>query len=205
MKQELILKKLEGMQTVETAAETLGIGRQSTINLLSKLKKEGHVKTGGGGHQKRIYTITQRKQRKRNPGMFDIINKYSPMKINPWYDHQVHGTYKPEDAIIDAIETKSFRVILASLRLYNHITDWKRLYNKAKEKGVWQQVGALYDVARMFFRVRKMPNKYIGVRFRNKKFIIRDYQGLDELFHIVEKKWNVGIPFKNQDFRKVIS
>ena len=121
-----ILWKLEGLQTVETVAEELNLTRQSAINLLSKLKKQGNVTVSGGGKQIRLYKITIRKQRERALGMFDIINKYSPMKLSPWYDHQVHGIYGPEEALIDAIQTKSFRAILASLRLFSHIKDWKK-------------------------------------------------------------------------------
>ncbi len=72
-----ILWKIEGLQTVETAAKELNLSRQSAINLLSKLKKMEYVTVSGGGKQKRLYKITMRKQRKRKPGMFDIINKYS--------------------------------------------------------------------------------------------------------------------------------
>src|SRR3989344_8376183 len=161
MYKDEILWKLEGLQTVETVMEKLSITKQSAINLLSKLKKEQHVTVQGGGRLKRLYKITMRKQLPRVLGMFDIINKYSPhMKLAPWYDHQVHGRYGPEEALIDAIQTENFRVILASLRLFNHIKDWPRLYKLAKERDCWPKVGALYDVARMFFRVRKMPVKY---------------------------------------------
>lgn len=205
MKKKTSLRKLEGMHTAETAAETLGISRQSAINLLSKLKKEGYVTTSGGGRQKRIYKITMRKQRKREKGMFDIINKYSPnMKIAEWYDHQVHGEYTAEDALLDAIETKSFRAILASLRLFNHITDWKKLYTLAKKRDIWQQTGALYDLSKIYFRVRKKPKNYLGRKFSKRKYIIRKYVTKENKFRSIEKKWNIGIPFRKGDMHKVI-
>src|SRR3989344_9349071 len=158
MDQEEVLRKIEGLQTIETVAESLNIKKQSALNLISKLKKQGYVTVSGGRQQKRLYKITVRKQRKRNFGMFDIINKYSSMKLAPWYDHQVHGHYGPEEALIDAIQTQSFRVILASMRLFNHITNWSKLYKLAKEKGCWQKAGALYDLAKLYFKVRKMPS-----------------------------------------------
>ena len=136
MKQDDVLKTLEGLHTIETVAEALNIKNQSALNLISKLKKQGYVTTRGGYKQKRLYKIT--KQRKRDKGMFDIINKYSPMKLAPWYDHQVHGAYGPEEALIDALQTQSFRAILASMKLFNHITDWPKLYNLAKKKDCWQ-------------------------------------------------------------------
>ncbi len=196
---------LEGLHTVETAAKALGIGRQSAINLLCRLKKQGYVTVQGGGRLKRLYRVTMRKQRRRDPGMFDILNKYSPMKLAPWYDHQVHGTYGPEEALIDAIQTGSFRAILASMRLFNHITNWPKLYRLAREKDCWQKVGALYDVARMFFKVRKMPKGYHHVRPKKKQFLIGDYPTVDHRFRPIENKWHVPIPFKSGDIAKVIT
>lgn len=198
------LKKLEGLHTIETAAKELHLTRQSTLNLLSKLKKLGYATTQGGGKQRRLYKITIKKQRKRDPGMFDVINKYSQhMQLAPWYDHQVHGTYGPEEALIDALQTKSFRVTLASMLLFNHITNWSKLYKLAKEKDCWQEVGALYDVAKIFFRVRKMPMKYRKQEYKKKKYIIRDYKTKEKRFIQIEKEWNVYIPFRMGDIEKV--
>ena len=195
------LMELEGLQTVETAMEKLGISKQATINLLSRLKKEGHVTANGGGKQKRIYKVTMTKQRKRSLGMFDIINKYSPMKILPWYDHQVHGNYGAEEAIIDAIETQSFRVILASMRIFNHVNDWPKLYALAKEKGVWQKVGALYDLAKLHFRVRKMPEKYSGYEPVTWMHITKLHNRNN--FPTIQKKWKVFIPFNEKDMGSI--
>lgn len=198
MDKEELLERLEGMHTVETVAEVLKINKQSALNLLSQLRREEHVTIfAGGGRRKRIYKISMRKQRKRVLGMFDVINKYSPhMKINPWYDHQVHGKYTVEDALIDAIETKSFRVILTSLHLFKHVTDWPRLYAAAKQKGIWQKVGALYDVARMFMKVRRMPERY-------KTYHHQHWMQLTQLkkknFPDIANIWKVYISFNKYD------
>lgn len=198
-----VLLELEGLQTVDTVAEKLGIEKQSALNLLSKLKEENYVTREGGGKQKRIYRITARKQRPRSPGMFDIVNKYSPMKVMPWFDHQVHGHYGPEEALIDAIETQSFRLILASMKLFNNIKDWNKLHKIASEKGIWQKVGALYDLSRKYFRVRRMPKKYMEKKKFPKQYLIKDYPTADEKFKIIEQEWNVAIPFKKMDILKV--
>ncbi|MBI3032069.1 hypothetical protein HYY69_01230 [Candidatus Woesearchaeota archaeon] len=193
-----LLRKLEGLHTVETVAEALKINKQSALNLLTKLKKQEYVTVQGRGRTKRLYNITMRKQRKRDPGMFDIINKYSPhMKINPWYDHQVHGVYTVEDALIDAIETKSFRVILASLHLFKYIKNWPKLYQLAKQKSNWQKVGALHDVARMFMKVRKMPEKYRKIS----SFFswIQLTQLFKKNFPEIGNIWKVYIPFNIND------
>ena len=206
MVNENTLRKLEGLHTAETAAEELGMSRQGTLNLLSKLKKEGYVTTRGGGKKKRLYRVTMRKQRKRDRGMFDIINKYSPnMKIAEWYDHQVHGEYGPEEALVDAVQTQSFRVILASLRLFNHITDWKKLHSLANKKDVWQQVGALHDLARIYFRVRKMPMRYSKINYKKKRFLIKRYPTKEERFKGISKEWKVEIPFRRGDMYGVVS
>ena len=205
MIQEETLKSIEGLQTIETVAEALNIKRQSALNLLSKLKKQGYVTTTGGRQQKRLYKITTRKQRKRDLGMFDIINKYSPMKLAPWYDHQVHGRYGPEEALIDAIRTQSFRVILASMRLFSHITDWPKLYKLAKEKDCWQKIGALYDISKMHFRVKKMPLRYQNQKFSKKQFLIKRYNTTEKMYNPIKNKWNVEIPFQTGDIGKVMA
>jgi biotin operon repressor len=206
MTKEEMLWKLEGLHTVETVAEALNIKRQSAINLLSRLKKEGYVTVEK--HRKSLYKISMKKQRPRDPGMFDIINKYSPnMKLAPWYDHQVHGAYGPEDALIDAIQTKSIRAILASTRLFSHIRDWPKVYRLAKEKGIWQKVGALYDVARKIIKTRKMSKRFrnLSLPKKNDKFqyIIPSLKSRD--FLDVEKIWKVYLPINwvdLEDYKK---
>ena len=205
MTQEETLKTIEGLQTIETVAEALNIKKQSALNLISRLKKQGYATTTGGRQQKRLYKITTRKQRKRNFGMFDIINKYSSMKLAPWYDHQVHGEYGTEEALIDAIQTQSFRVILASMRLFSHITDWPELYRLAKKKDCWQKVGALYDISKMYFRVKKMPLRYQNQKFIKKQFLIKRYDTTEKMYNPVKNKWNVEIPFQTGDIGKVIA
>lgn len=194
------LYKLEGLQTIETIMQKLGITKQSALNLVSKLKKEQHLTTKSQGRH-RLYKITMRKQLPRKQGMFDIINKHSPhMKLNEWYDHQVHGKYTEEDALIDAIQTKSFRAILASLHLFSHIKDWKRLYKLAKENDCWQQVGALYDLAKLHFKVRKMPEKYSFKTFKTWKQLtqLKNRNNYPE----IQKKYKVTIPFNENDLKE---
>ena len=133
--------------------------------------------------------------------MFDIVNKYSPMKLNPWYDHQVYGEYGAEEALIDAIQTRSFRVILASLRLYSHIKDWRKLHKMALEKGVWQEVMALYELARMYFRVNKLPKKYYKMgQYRWKS--LTQLKNRDN-FRDIQKKWHIYIPFNKKDVEEI--
>lgn len=203
MNRDELLWTLDGLHTVETVMDQLHLTKQSTINLLSRLKKEGYVTIWSGkGRKKRIYKITTIKQRPRLPGMWDIINTYSPnFQPRPWYDHQVHGPYGPEEALIDALQTQSFRIILASLRLFAHITNWPKLYRLAKEKDCWQKVGALYDVARLFLRVRKMPEKY--QELKPQRWV--QFSQLRKLnFPAIARRWKVYIPFNTYDVREIL-
>jgi DNA-binding IscR family transcriptional regulator len=200
MNTEDALRKLEGMHTLETAMEALGMKRQSVLNLLCKLRKEGYVSSGRG--KRKLYRITRLKQRPRSLGMFDVLNKYNPnFQLRHWFDHQVHGEYTVEDAIVDAIQTKSFRAILATLRLFSHVKDWKKLHRLAKEKGCWQQVGALYDVGRLHFRVRRMPKRYGGSTSNEWKKLtqLHDHHNFPE----IQEKWHVYIPFNENDVAEV--
>ncbi len=197
------LQRLEGLHTVDSAASALGLARQSTLNTLCKLKKEGHVTVQGGGKQPRLYKVTLTKQLPRREGMFDVLNKHNPhFKLNEWYDHQVHGTYTEEDAILDAIETRSFRAILATLRLFNHVHDWPKLYREAKRRGIWNEVGALYDAARVHLRVRRMPKRY-APEPRKKLSIMTRFGKERNNYPRVEAKWRVVIPFNAYDVRDV--
>jgi len=197
-----VMRRIEGLQTVATVQDALGLTRQSAINLLSKLRKAGHVTSSGGGRQPRLYKITRYKQLPRKRGMFDLLNACNPwFKLNPWYDHQVHGRYTVEDAILDAIDTGSFRAILATLRCFNHIKNWPKLYREAKRRGTWNKVGALYDVARQHFRVRRMPARYRKHFEKSEEELIKGFKKTE--YKAITEEWGVAIPFKSGDIRKV--
>ena len=204
MKTEEALRKLEGLHTIETAMDALGMKRQSALNLLCRLKKEGYVRTQGGHKQKRWYWVSMKKQYPRSLGMFDILNRHNPhFQIAEWYDHQVHGHYSVEDVIVDAVQTRSSRPILTTLRLFNSVADWKRLYELAKEKGCWQQVGALYDLARMHLRVRRIPRAYAKVqRWKGEWKQLTMLRNRDN-FPEIQEKWGVHIPFNRNDVAEV--
>ncbi len=201
-----ILYQLDGLQTVESIMEELKIKRQTANNLISKLNKLGHVQTQGKGNKIRFYKISTKKFRKRDPGMWDILNKYNPnFQLNEWYDHQVHGKYTVEDVIVDAIQKKSFRILLATLRLFQHVKDWPRLYNKAKKYDVWRQIGALYDIARIYIKVRKMPKRYKKpIKQRKNTSLFENFKTTEQIFLSISQFWKIEIPFKIGDIRKVI-
>src|SRR3989338_2869467 len=107
-----LVKRLEGKQTIETIASALKVKQGTAANIISKLRGEGYLKTQGGGKQKRIYTISQKKFVKGEKNLFDIINKYSKFKLAPTFKHEIFGKYSVENALVDAILTRNFRISL---------------------------------------------------------------------------------------------
>ena len=150
----------EGKYTIEKFASENDISRQSSLNLLSKLKKQGYVKTSGGGRQKRIYTIYKLPQMKQN-GFYFIVNKYSKEKLIPQFEHYVHGIYTPEHAIIDGIKIGDSRTKEAAKYLFNHITNWKRLLDIAKKHNLKKEVLDLYVDTKNTMKCKTMPKRYL--------------------------------------------
>ena len=153
------LKIVSGKYTLEIIATELGIKKNSAINLLSKLKKEGKVIVTGGGRQKRIYTVSNIPIKQGN-GFFKLVNKYSPDKLVPHFIHCVHGKYTVERAIIDGIIIGDVRTLEATRYLFKQVENWKLLFQLAKQHGVVNDVYKLYKKARKNFKCRTMPKKY---------------------------------------------
>lgn len=151
----------EGRYTVERLAEELGIKRQSALNLLSKLKRQGLASSSGGGRQKRIYTIRKLPARDTN-GFYDIVNRYSPEKLRPRFEHYVSGKYAVENAIIDGIKIGDSRTIEATTHLFRHVRDWKKLFGLAEKNGLKKRVIELYERARKSTKCKRMPARYIA-------------------------------------------
>jgi hypothetical protein len=149
-----------GKYTVESFADKNDLTRASAINKLSKLKKEGYIQVSGGGKQKRIYKISNKKLRQPN-GFFNVLNTYSPEKITPNFKHYIFGNYSVEKAIIDGLYlTKDIRIKNAMYSLFNHIKNWKKLFDLAKKHNLTKEVLKLYYEARQKVKVRKIPERY---------------------------------------------
>lgn len=151
---------VEGKYTIERFAKERNITRQSAINLLSRLKKNGFVRVDGGGKQKRIYTISKLPKKKTN-GFYDIVNKYSPEKLQPRFEHYVNGNYKIEHAIIDGININDSRTREATMYLFNHVKNWKLLFDLAKKNKLEKEVLKLYMKARQTIKCRRIPKRYL--------------------------------------------
>ncbi len=194
------LKKIEGLRTIEELCDLLRLKRQSVLNKLSQLKKQGYISVSGGRDQKRIYKITTYKQTKSR-GMFDIINKYSKIKVFPSFKHVAHGKYGIENALIDAIKLKNRRTLLAALSLFNHVRNWKRLSLLAKKYDIQVELGCLYDLARRSIKTRRMPkNIYDSLKSKKSRKTIRISQ---EKSDMVDKEWNCQIPFSRGDLKRL--
>ena len=201
METQKLLKKLEGVQTIESAQRILTLSRRKTIYYVYRLRKEGCVKTRRLSDNKRIYTISFENKLK-GTSYFEIINEHSPVKIATPITYKIYGKEPSlEETLVYAIKTNSLRTILASLALFKKISSWSELYQLAKKNRIERQVGALYDLARKFMRIRKMPK-----RFRNNALPDKTYDfeytipGLmSRDFKDIEHVWKVYLPFNKND------
>lgn len=193
-----ILHELEGTQTIESVMDILNINRQQAIYFIHRLRGRGYVKTKRLSKTMMEYSISL--DNKLGGASFqDILNKNSPVKVSPSH-YKIHGkTPTFEETLVFAINTRSFRTILASLALFQKNTDWVSLYRMAKKRGIERQVGALYDVSRRIMQTRKMTNRYryYALRDGSWQYIIPGLKSKD--FKDIERKWKVYIPFNKKD------
>lgn len=196
------LKLLEGAYTIEDLAERKSLTKNSAYNLISKLQKQGYATRRGGGRVKAIYFISARKKVLKGTGMFEMLNQFSKIKINPPFEHRVIGKYTIENAIVDLIEIRDQRITHALLYLFNQIKDWKTLYEYAKKKDLWIETCALYELSRLFIKVRKMPERYkkIYSKYKKKTYLIDGLSSKDERIKEVENRFNLYLPFSRGDF-----
>lgn len=154
------MKIKPGLYTVERFAEERNISRQSALNLLAKLKREGYVIVAGGGREKRLYAVSALPRKKTN-GFYDIVNTYSPEKLQPKFEHYVNGNYTIEHAIIDGLKIGDVRTKEATMHLFRHVTNWKRLFDLAKKNKMEKDVITLYEKARRTTKTKRMPRRYL--------------------------------------------
>jgi len=153
------MKLKEGKYTLEKFAEKHGITRESALNLLTKLKKAKYITVSGGGKMKRIYTLTKLPKRETN-GFYKVVNKYSPEKLQPKFEHYIYGNYSIEHAVIEGIKIGDIRTKEATMHLFRHITNWKKLFDLAKKERLEKELLSLYALARKTTKCKKMPKRY---------------------------------------------
>jgi len=150
---------MEGKYTLELYAKEKGIKRQTALNKIVLLKKKGLVSVKGGGKQKRIYYFHRLPVKKTN-GFYDLVNKYSPEKLVPAFEHFVYGNYCVENAILDGIEIGDVRTLEATKYLFRNIKNWKKLFDMAKKKKLEKKVYELYLKARKTTKCKRIPERY---------------------------------------------
>ncbi|MBU2638958.1 MAG: hypothetical protein KJ955_08350 [Nanoarchaeota archaeon] len=200
METKELLMALKGIQTIKSVMILLGVDRKKAVYYIHRLRKAGYVKTKGASNKTRVYYISA-ENRLKAESFYDIINRHSPAKIAPLEETKVYGKrLAEEEALIFALKSGSIRVIIASLALFRHITNWK-LVNKLAEKRLKRQVCALYDVAKTIMRVRRMPERFKNSALPKKgeKYadIIQNFSSDD--FKNIEEKWKVHIPLNKAD------
>ena len=205
MKSIELAKRLEGINTLEMVVKKLKVRKSTAIKIISLLRKEGFVETSGGGKKPRLYTISPiRVAGKEHLGLYDIINKYSKVKLFEPFKHKVMDRKLTiEEAIPMAIKQREFRLTLASLGLFRFVKNWAKLNYFAKKYDVTKEIGALYDVTRSYMKTRKMDERIrkslLKIKTR-KRFIIKHAKAKD--FKDIDKKWNVYIPFNKADLER---
>jgi len=201
MDTKILLKKLEGIQTIKSIMRILQIDQKKAIYYIHRLRKKGYVKTKKLSNNVRVYNVSF-ENKLGGVSYYEIINKYSPIKISTPQVYKIYGKKAIiEETLIFVIKSKSIRTILAALSLFRKIEDWTTLYQLAKKNHIERQVGALYDLARTVMRIKRMPR-----RFRNNALPKEEYKFeymIDKLkskdFKKIEVKWKIYLPFNKND------
>lgn len=198
-------KAHEGFHTVESLAGEMGIGRGTAINYLHEMRSRGYVETERGARGRRLYKISPLRLRKIGyPGLIETINMHSSLKLEAAVEERSDHMITAEEAIVRAILTQDFRVIMASLELFRKVRDWWSLYRLAKEHGVERHAGALYSLSRTLFRVRSMDGRVLALLKKSKtagEYVIKGMKGHD--FEGMSKEWGMAIPFNRQDLERL--
>jgi len=202
MRSAELLRKLQGVQTIQSVMALLGIDRQKAIYYIRRLREGGYVKTRKRPDQTRVYSISFENKLK-GVSYYDIINQYAPVKISAPNVYNVYGKQPTvEEALVFAIKTKSVRTILAALALFRKVENWSALYKLGRQNRIERQIGALYDLSRLIIqKVRRMPD-----RFRHNalpkmqyplEYTVPSLQSKD--FKNIENNWKVYLPFNKKD------
>ena len=198
-------KESEGIHTVESFSARMGIGRGTAINYLHSLGRSGYSRASRGRKNKRLYDISPlRLRRIGHPGLIETINKYSSIKLEATLKERLDHELGPEEAVVRAMLTRDYRIILASIELFRHVNEWWELYRLSKENGIERQVGALYSLSRRVFKVSSIDKRVLALLRKSRpsvKDIVPGARSRD--FVGIEKEWGVRLPFNLSDLRRL--
>lgn len=201
METKILLKKLEGIHTIESVMEILNVDKAKAIYYIHRLRKEGYVKTKAASDKTRIYYI-YRKNKLGGKSYYEVINLYSPIKLAESSFYKVYGREPTlEETLIYAIKSKKVRVITAALSLFKHIDNWTLLGELARKNHVERSVGALYDLSRKIMKTRRMTkklrNSILPKEDDNFAEMIKGFKSKD--FKEIEETWKIRIPLNKAD------
>ncbi|MBM3303473.1 MAG: helix-turn-helix transcriptional regulator [Candidatus Aenigmarchaeota archaeon] len=198
-------RETEGLHTAESFAEELGISRQTAINYLHAMRREGMVSTERGARGRRLYSISPLRLREFGfPGLAETISANSPLKLSSPVRERSDHEITIEEAIASAAASGDFRMVMASLPLFRKVSDWWELYRFSRRLGVAKQVGALYSLSRLLFRVRSADRRVLTLMKKARvkdAFIIKGMRSSD--FAELEKEWGVLLPFNRSDLDRL--
>ncbi len=195
-----LARKVEGLQTVSSLAKICKIGKRTAVNYSSLLRKAGYLTTAYGGRKIRIYRVTSLPRKERGYSFYALLNRYSRVKLAVKQQYFIYAEKEPcvEEILVRAVASESFRVVLASLGLFNKIRNWSRLKKFADMYGVGRKIGALYDVAKTVMKIRRIDQRTRkGLKNGKGGYIIPLVKS--KHFQTIEKYWGVFIPFNKAD------
>ena len=201
-----LTKKIEGIYMLESIMATLKVDRGTAMNYISKLRKEGYVKTKRTSSGKRVYNIS-RQNKIGGKSYYEVLNQISPIKLSESETYKVYGreiTF--EEILIYAIKSGKLRVVLASLALFKHINNWTLLAELSSKNGVQKQVCALYELGRSIMKVRKIGKQFLKTCLPKQDdkyvYIIPNLESKD--FDEIQQKWKVYLPFNKGDLQEYV-
>ena len=201
MKNEQLLKRLEGVQTISSIMSILNVDNAKAVYYVYRLRKSGYVKTARTSEGQRVYSISF-ENKLGGTSYEELINAVSPVKIATGTVHRVYGKVpSPEEVLVHAVKTGSLRTILAALAFFKKAIDWDVLYRVAKANHCERQIGAMYDLARRVMRTRRMSKRFRTLALPNKTYdFAYTVQGLKSKdFQEIENTWKVYLPFNEND------
>src|SRR3989344_1077282 len=206
MKMADLTKKIEGIYMLESIMATLKVDRGTAMNYISKLRKEGYVKTKRTSSGKRVYNIS-RQNKIGGKSYYEVLNQISPIKLSESETYKVYGreiTF--EEILIYAIKSGKLRVVLASLALFKHINNWTLLAELSSKNRVQRQVCVLYDLGRSIMKVRKIGKQFLKTCLPKQDdkyvYIIPNLESKD--FDEIQQKWKVYLPFNKGDLQEYV-
>ena len=90
MKARILLNKLEGIQTIESVKDILGVSRQKAIYCIHRLRKYGYIKSKRLSNNRRVYHISF-ENKLGGTSYYEILNKNSPIKIATTITYKIYG------------------------------------------------------------------------------------------------------------------